>query len=103
VRAATADGPQWFDSNRNRNAFRIARTGCFRGGVPIEPGANIDAIRFRAWVPSEPTTDRPSVRITRVNRIFVLDDDFQPRPLPFTWKGSLPLTLDGTPAELPLY
>jgi len=103
VRAATPDeGPQWFDSNRNRNAFRIVRTGCFRGGVPV-PAARIDAIRFRAWPQSEPTTDRPSVRITRVNKIFTLDDDFQPRPLPFTWTGSLALTLDGTPAELPLY
>jgi len=100
VRAATADGPQWFDSHRDRYAFRIVRTGCFRGAVPV-PAARVDAIRFRAWPQSEAQTDRPSVRIVRVNRVFVLDDDFQPRPLPFTWTGSLTLTLDGTPVELP--
>jgi hypothetical protein len=82
------------------------RTGCFRGGVPLTGDSAIrkpDAIRFRAWPQADPKPERPRVRVVRINRIFTLDDDFLPRPLPFTWTGSLVLTLDGTPAELPLY
>jgi hypothetical protein len=44
---------------------------------------------------------QPRVRVTRVNKVFTLGDDFLPRPLEFEWKGSLPLRLDGTPADLP--
>jgi len=109
VRAATADGPRWFDSHRGLNQFRIVRTGFFRGAVPIalaqalRPAVQIDAVHFRAWPQAEPKTDRPHVRVVRVNAIFMLDDHFVPQRLPFQWTGSLSLTLDGTPAELPLY
>ncbi|HEV8346946.1 MAG TPA: hypothetical protein VGQ16_10250 [Vicinamibacterales bacterium] len=107
VRVTGPDGPRWFDSHRERNQFRIVRTGCFRGAVPLAGDSAIpkpDAIRFRAWPQADPKTERPRVRVVRVvrvNRIFTLDDDFLPRPMPFSWTGSLMLTLDGTPAELP--
>ena len=102
VRVATPDGPRWFDSHRERDQFRIVRTGCFRGAVPVPAGAgapgSVDAIRFRAWPDGK--GQPASVSITRVNMVFTLGDDFLPRPLPFHWTGSVTLTLDGTPAEL---
>ena len=99
----TSSGPRWFDSHRDRDQFRIVRTGCFRGAVPVSGSRTIrvDAIRFRAWKQPDAKTSQPRVRVTRVNRLFTLGDDFAIKPLPFEWKGSLPLTLDGRPSELP--
>ena len=101
VHATTAQGAQWFDSDRGRDQFRIVRSGCFRGAVPLPAGASApDAIRFRAW-PQPDAKETAAVRVTRVNRVFTLGDDLQPKPSMFQWMGSLTLTLDGSPRELP--
>jgi len=101
VRATTAQGAQWFDSDRGRDEFRIVRSGCFRGAVPLPAGASApDAIRFRAWPQPDGKERDPAVRVTRVNRVFTLGDDFLPKPSTFQWMGSLSLTLDGSPREL---
>jgi len=100
VRATENGVPRWYDSDRGIAEFRIVRTGCFRGAVPVPAGAaGPDAIRFRAS-PPPPQKDRPpappgSVRITRVNHIFTLGADYLPRPSTFSWTGSLDLPLDG--------
>ena len=104
VRVPGADGPRWYDSDRGRDDFRIVRTGCFRGGVPLPSGAaRADAIRFRAW--PHPGGDAPAavprVKVTRVNSVFVLGHDYLPAPSQFSWSGSLVLAMDATPAELP--
>ncbi len=94
---------RWYDSDRGREQFRIVRTGCFRGAVPLPRGAAMpDAIRFRAWPHSAaPGAGQPAnVRITRVNAVFMLDDDFVPKPSRFSWTGSLLVKTDGTPSEL---
>jgi len=102
VQVTTPDGPRWFDSHRDRDQFRIVRTGCFRGAVAVPRGAGaVDAIRFRAWRQADAKTLQPGVRVTRVNKVFTLGDDFLPKPLPFHWTGSQVLTLDGAPSELP--
>jgi hypothetical protein len=103
---ATKNGvARWYDSDRGLVEFRIVRTGCFRGAVPLPTGAGKpDAIRFRAF-PPPPQKDRPSappgsVRITRVNQMFMLGDDYLPRPSVFSWTGSLDLPLDGEWREI---
>jgi len=103
VRVMTSSGPQWLDSHRDHDQFRIVRTGCFRGAIPVSgsQAIRVDAVRFRAWKQPDAKTSQPRVRVTRVNRVFTLGDDFLPKPLPFEWRGSLPLALDGTPAEIP--
>jgi len=106
VRVQGPDGPRWYDSDRDRDDFRIVRTGCFRGGVPIPPGSALpDALRFRACprggggeTPAAP----PRVKITRVNSVFALGNDYLPAPSRFSWTGSLPLAMDGAPVELTL-
>lgn len=93
--------PRWFDADRGLPQFRIVRTGCFRGGVPVPSGAGRpDAIRFRAHsVPPRANASAPTgpatVTLTRVNGIFTTDDSYQPRPVGFSWRGSVPLAVDG--------
>ena len=105
VRATDASGtPRWFDSDRGVSEFRIVRSDCFRGAVPLPANAGRpDAIRFRAY--SRPQKDRPpaagSVTLTRVNTVFTLGDQYQPSPSLFSWRGSVPLTLDGDWHVLP--
>jgi len=101
-----SDAPKlWYDSDRGRPDFRIVRSGCFRGAVPLPSGAGPpDAIRFRAFSrPPENAAPPPtagSVRVTRINQVFTLGATFLPKPSVFRWTGSLPLTLDGEWREL---
>jgi len=99
VRVVEGATPKWYDSDRGQREFRVARGGCFRGGVPVPAGAGApDAVRFRAYSlpPKEGQTPRPaSVRLTRVNRVFVLGEDYAPRPSTYSWVGSQILPVDG--------
>jgi hypothetical protein len=100
VRAKDPDGVErWYDSDRGVPAFRIVRTGCFRGAVPLPMSTgHADAIRFRAFSrPPHGGAPAPpgSVRVTRINKVFTLGADGLPRPSTFTWSGLLPLALDG--------
>jgi hypothetical protein len=109
VHAPDASGTaRWFDADRGLPQFRIVRTGCFRGGVPLPVGAGRpDAIRFKAYsLPARGNAPAPTspgtVVLTRVNGVFTIDDNYQPRPSGFSWKGSVPLTLDGAWHEVPI-
>jgi hypothetical protein len=104
VRATDNSGAaRWYDSDRGVSEFRIVRTDCFRGAVPLPASAGrLDAIRFRAYSRSQKTsTPAPgSVTLTRVNTVFTLDGQYQPGPPLFSWLGSIPLPLDGDWHEL---
>jgi hypothetical protein len=109
VHAPDASGAaRWFDADRGLPQFRIVRTGCFRGGVPLPAGAGTpDAIRFKAYsLPprvNEPAPAGPStVVLTRVNRVFGIDDNYQPRASAVSWKGRVPLALNGEWHEVPI-
>lgn len=100
VRATDGAGiARWYDSDRGRPEFRIVRTGCFRGAVPLSASAGSpDAIRFKAYSrpPQKDEVAAPgSVRLTHVNTVFALDAGFLPRPSLFSWSGSVVLTIDG--------
>jgi hypothetical protein len=105
VRAKDAGAARWFDSDRALPEFRIVRTGCFRGAVALPPAAGApDAVRFRAYAPPPRKDGAPSppgsVRLTRVNRMFMVGDDDLPRPSTFSWTGSLVLRVDGDWTEI---
>jgi len=109
VRAPDASGTaRWFASDRGLRQFRIVRTGCFRGGVPLPEGAGRpDAIRFKAYsLPPRANAPAPpgpgSVALTRVNGVFIVEDSYVPRPTGFSWTGSVPLALDGDWREVPI-
>src|SRR4051812_15813441 len=100
---------RWFDSDRGLPEFRIARSGCFRGAVPLPPGSGEpDAVRLKAYpapAPRDgepPRKEAPSVTLTRVNGVFTVDDNYQPRPSTFKWTGSVPLAIDGDWYEMPI-
>jgi hypothetical protein len=102
VHAPDASGTaRWFDADRGLPQFRIVRTGCFRGGVPLPAGAGKpDAIRFKAYsLPPRANAPAPSgpatVVLTQVNGVFTVADSYEQRPLGFSWKGSVPLALNG--------
>jgi len=105
VRATDDSGSaRWYDSDRGVSEFRIVRTGCFRGAVPLPASAGRpDAIRFRAHSrPQKDVAPAPgSVVLTRVNTVFMLDGQYQPGPALFTWRGSIALPVEGAWRELP--
>ena len=102
VHAPDASGAaRWFDVDRGLTEFRIVRTGCFRGGVPLPAGAGRpDAIRFKAY-PLPPRANAPpppgpgSVVLTRVNGVFTIADTYEPRALGFSWTGKVALAING--------
>jgi hypothetical protein len=107
IHAPDASGtPRWFDADHGLPGFRIVRSGCFRGGVPLPRGAGQpDAVRFKAYsLPLKadaPAPDGPrSVVLTRVNRVFTIDDAYLPAKSLFEWTGSTPLPIDGEWTEL---
>jgi hypothetical protein len=98
---------RWFDADRGLPEFRIIRTGCFRGAVPLPPGAGEpDAVRFKAYPAPPPREgepapkETPSVTLTRINRVFTVDDQYQPRASTFSWTGSAQLVVSGEWYEL---
>jgi hypothetical protein len=106
VRAKDPSGEvRWFDSDRGLPQFRVVRTGCFRGAVPLPEGAGApEALRLKAYgLPpraNSPPAGPASVVLTRVNRVFTLDDGYVPRASVFEWTGSARLPVDGDPLEL---
>ena len=109
VRAKDSTGElRWFESDRGLPQFRIVRTGCFRGAVPLPPGAGVpEGVRLKAYtLPPRANPATPSgpasVVVTRVNRVFTLDEGYLPRKSAFSWNGSARLPIDGEPLEFPI-
>lgn len=106
----------WAASDGGAADFRVAlggrrqRTerpdGCFRAAVaaPADAGP-LRALRWRAYArpprgdepPPAPGTVR--ARLTRVTRVFRLDDNYVPGPSLFTTNRELELPIGGTPTE----
>jgi hypothetical protein len=94
---------RWRESDAGGPAFRIGRSGCFRGAValgsPGELGA-LEAVRFRAFAVQP--GGGGSVRLTRVTRVFVLGSDGTPGPNRLHWSGDVTLRPGGDPLTLPV-
>jgi hypothetical protein len=101
---------QWLPSDGGLPRYRIARSGCFRGAVALPSGTEdtLAAVRFRAHKrpPREGEAPLPpgmgTARITRVNRLFRLSDDYVPGPDLLRWAGEARLRGEGPPLELPI-
>jgi hypothetical protein len=96
----------WTPSDRGRPEYRIVRDGCFRIATPLPAGtrpADIRAIRVYAY-------DRPAARsggpapglvnLTRINKVFMLDESFRPERSILHWEGSKAIPLGGEPFEV---
>lgn len=109
IRATDSTGTRWYDADGGMPAFRIVRSGCFRGAVPLPTGAGrADAIRLRACsLPSRPssaaaTSGPGSVTLLRINKVFGVGERYQPLASLFHWTGRVPLPIDGDWREFPI-
>ena len=103
--------PAWVASDAANPRFRVARSGCFRAAVALPreaPSAAVEAIRWRAHTrpPGKGEAALPPgagwARLTRVNRLFRLGDDYTPGPDLMRWTGEARLSGEGSPLELTL-
>jgi hypothetical protein len=98
---------QWMASDRGLRQYRIVRDGCFRIATPLPAGtraSDIRAIRVQAFArpPADgavPVAANP-VKLTRINNVFMLDDQFLPGRLILKWEGSQTLLPGGDPFEV---
>ncbi len=93
----------WYRSDRGLPAFRVARSGCFRVATPLPEtvsASDITALRVHAYLRAaergEPPPRGGRVRLTRVNRLFMLDDDYAPGPDQFSWSGDVTIAAGET-------
>jgi hypothetical protein len=102
-------GGEWVASDRGLSQYRIARDGCFRSATPLPAGAraaDVDAVRVLAYErpPAEgkPPVPPTGVRLTRVNKVFVLDERYVPGPVLLSWQGTVLIRPGGQPLEVAL-
>ena len=108
IGVARGDTIDWFATDRAETKFRIARGGCFRGGAPLPEGTTVERIReIRVRANPRPPRDGESpaptgsVTLQALTRVFMLDDRFVPRQVPFLqWTGTLEVKTDGKPVSV---
>ena len=103
IAASVNVGGAWYSSDRSVVEYRIVRDGCFRAAIPLPGSAtarDVQAVRFEA----HPRKDRAAgiSRITRLNRVFSLDERFVPGPSVVQWEGVASLKAGGPPLEIPV-
>lgn len=107
--ASDAGGPDFRVTVGSRRQGTERPGGCFRAAVAAPAGAGpLLALRWRAY-PRPPAKDEPPpapdtvhARLTRVTRVFQLDDEYVPGPDLFTSSQALELAIGGTPTEASL-
>jgi hypothetical protein len=97
---------RWVASDRGVAQFRIVRDGCFRAAIPLPrgtPAGDVRAIRAiahaRTTADGQPTAAPASVRLTRINKVFVLDARYAPGPSLLQWEGAASISADGAPLD----
>jgi len=103
ITASVNVGGAWHSSDRGVAEYRIVRDGCFRAAIPLPASAgtrDVSGIRFEAHAREDRAAG--TSRITRLNRVFSLDERFAPGPSIAQWEGSAALTPGGTPLDIPV-
>ena len=96
----------WIPSDRGLPQFRIVRDGCFRAAIPLPVATqprDVRALRVRAYErPPSDGTPPPAgpVRVTRINKLFMLNDRFEPQLPLLEWRGSAVLAAGGEGLEI---
>ena len=106
----SGDEMSWHATDRGDPRFRIARSGCFRAGVPVPQGtrpSDVRAVRVRAHTrpPRRGETPLPpgsgAATLRRLNAVFMLDERFTPQPSGAKWIGTLAVPVDAAAIEIP--
>jgi hypothetical protein len=97
----------WIPSDRGMRQYRIVRDGCFRAAIPLPAGTragDIRGIRALAYErpPAEgkPPVPPTPVRMTSINKLFLLDEQFVPGQTLITWRGTELIQAGGAPFEV---
>jgi hypothetical protein len=106
VAVGQPDRDEWIASDRGVPQYRIVRDGCARAAIPVPAGvtaSDIRAIRVQAFArPAEagkPALVPGPVRLTRINKVVMLSDDYVPGETVLRWTGAETLTPGGPPFE----
>jgi len=109
VAVRDGDAREWIPSDRGMRQFRIVRDGCFRAAIPLPAGTqarDIHAIRAMAYerppADGKPAAPPTPVRLTRINKVFLLDSRYLPLPSLMQWRGAATITAGGPPLDLPI-
>jgi hypothetical protein len=100
----------WTPSDRGLPQYRIVRDGCFTIATPLPAGtraSDVRAIRAQAFerAPEKgaaPVAPNP-VTLTRINKVFMLDERYLPGPSLVAWRGSQTLRAGGEPFEVKVW
>lgn len=105
------EGLEWVSSDAANPRFQVARSGCFRAAVALPRDtstAAVQATRLRAQT-RPPRTGEAALapgtgraRLTRINRLFRLGEDFLPGPDLLRWTGEALLRGEGPGLEIPV-
>jgi len=102
------EGGRRVASDAGNPRLRIGRSGCFRAAVALPRGTAVQAIRaVRVRAHAAPlekgrAAGTPSVRLDRLNRLFLLAADDRPGPSVLGWDGPAALPIDGPPLVVPV-
>ena len=97
----------WFRSDRGVDKYRIVRDGCFRAAIPVPEGtraSDIRALRVHAYgrPPAEgkPPIHAGPVRLTHINKVFMLDNQYVPGPSILKLEATASIDAGGAPFEV---
>ena len=102
---------EWYPTDRGDSRFRIARNGCVRVAVPVAERVTTDRIaglRIRAFTRPRPEGEPAlpagtgRVTLTRVNGIFMLDENYRPGISRLSWAGSVEARGEAEPVPVPV-
>ena len=97
----------WTASDRGLRQYRIVRDDCFTIATPLPAGtrpSDIRALRVHGF--ERPAADGAApaapdpVRLTRINKVFMLDERYLPGPSMLKWEGSQTIRPGGDPFEV---
>jgi hypothetical protein len=97
----------WTPSDRGLPQYRIVRDGCFTIATPLPAGtrsADLRAIRVQVFDRAPENDAAPvaanPVTLTRINKVFMLDEHDLPQPSILQWDGSQTIRAGGEPFEV---
>jgi hypothetical protein len=97
----------WTPSDRGLPQYRIVRDGCFTIATPLPAGTRTSDIRaLRAYAFERPPAEGAApaapdpVQLTRINKVFMLDEHDLPGESVLKWEGTETIRAGGEPFEV---